>query len=264
MIISRANTPLSIQTRAVDDKKDTTKNNSKFNSLQASKAKRVIENPAGKLDGKDFLKLFLESLKSQDPTSPVETKDMMIQTAQLTTVETNVANKKALETVTQTLTKNSEYQSQFGLIPAIGKLATLKDATLKYDGSNLKDFDLYFENEPKSGSIAIIDKNKKKVREISLLQYKNALGETGEDESGRKIEDSKGVLSFSWNGRRDNGSKLPKGKYTIKAEYVGEDSKKHTVFLGTNVVESVKFENSEPFLKLGEKYTKFSDIGEIR
>lgn len=60
----------------------------------STKAKRVIENPDGKLDGNDFLKLFLESLKHQDPTSPVETKDMMAQTAQLTTVETNVAIKK--------------------------------------------------------------------------------------------------------------------------------------------------------------------------
>ncbi len=236
---------------------------STFNSLQSSKANRIIENPDGKLDGDDFLKLFLESLKHQDPTSPVETKDMMAQTAQLTTVETNVANKKALEAVTRTLTKSSEYQSQFGLLPAIGKLAVIKDDTLEYDGVNSKDFKLYFENPPSSGSIVISDSTGKKIREISLLQYKNEVGEVGEDENGLKIRDSEGMLSFTWDGKNNDGNKLAKGKYKIEADYTGKNAKVYNINLGTNIVESVKFENSEPFLKLGEKYVKFSEISEI-
>lgn len=236
----------------------------KFQNLQAKKEDRVVENPNGKLDGDDFLKLFLESLKHQDPTSPVETKDMMVQTAQLTTVETNVANRKALEAVTKTLTKSSEYQSQFGLLPAIGKLAILKDTAIAYDGKNDKDFQLYFENPPASGSIVITDNKDNKVREISLLQYKNETGNVGEDEKGLKIKDSKGMLSFTWDGRNDVGGKLLKGSYNISANYVGQDAKAHKINLGTNLVESVKFENSEPFLKLGDKYVKFSEVSEIK
>ena len=235
-----------------------------FNNLAAKKVQRTAENPKGKLDGNDFLKLFLESLKHQDPTSPVETKDMMAQTAQLTTVETNVANKKALEAVTSTLTKSSQYQSQFGLLPAIGKLAVVKNNAVKFDGQNSKDFQLYFENPPTSGSIVITDSKNNKVREISLLQYRNELGESGEDEKGLKIKDTTGILNFTWDGRRDNGSKLPKGEYSIKANYVGKDAKSHTISLGTNIVESVKFENAEPLLQLGGKYIKFSEINEIR
>ena len=235
-----------------------------FSNLAAKTTPRTVENPDGKLDGDDFLKLFLESLKYQDPTSPVETKDMMAQTAQLTTVETNVANKKALEAVTNTLTKSSQYQSQFGLLPAIGKLAIIKDDTVQYDGISDKDFQLYFENPPASGSIAIYDSNNNKVREISLLQYTNEVGEVGEDEKGLKIKDSTGMLSFTWDGRSDDGSKLAKGKYTIKANYVGQDAKSHNINLGTNIVESVKFDGTEPLLQLGGKYIKFSEVSEIR
>ena len=189
---------------------------------------------------------------------------MMAQTAQLTTVETNVANKKALEAVTATLTKSSQYQSQFGLLPAIGKLAVTKNDSVNYDGTNDQDFQLYFENPPASGSITITDSNNNKVREISLLQYKNDLGEVGEDEKGLKIKDSQGMLSFTWDGRKDNGGKLPVGEYKIKAEYVDQNAKTHKIKLGTNIVESVKFENAEPLLQLGGKYVKFSEVSEIK
>ena len=245
--------------RAIDDSLATPTYNP-----ASTKSARIVENPDGKLDGDDFLKLFLESLKHQDPTSPVETKDMMAQTAQLTTVETNVANKKALESITETLKSSSQYQSQFGVLPAIGKLASLKEAVVDFDGSNPKDFEIYFEDSPKSGSIIVTDSKGQKVREMSLLNYTNGSNQVGEDENGKKIEDSKGVLNFTWDGREDNGLKLPKGKYEIEAEYIGSDSKKHTIKIGTNIVESVKFENSEPYLKMGGDYVKFSNIGEIR
>lgn len=96
------------------------------------------------------------------------------------------------------------------------------------------------------------------------MKYVNETNQIGEDENGKKIEDSKGILKFIWDGRRDNGFKVAKGNYTIRAEYVGNDSKKHTVFLGSNIVESVQFKKSEPQLKMGDKYVAFSKIGEIR
>jgi flagellar basal-body rod modification protein FlgD len=261
MNINRATGTPYFQPRIVDN---LTKESEKFVSLKETKIKKVIENPKGKLDGNDFIKLFLESLKSQDPTSPVETKDMMVQTAQLTTVETNIANKEALEAVAKTLTKSSEYQSQFGLLPAIGKLAILKDSTVEYDGNNDVDFKLYFESEPQSGSISIFDKNNKKVKEISLLQYKNEMGKIGKDEDGQDIKDSKDMLSFIWDGRTDNGNKLTKDKYKIQANYLGKDGKSHNIEIGTNIVESIKFENAEPLLKLGANYVEFSKVHEIR
>ena len=235
-----------------------------FEALHAKKPKREIDNPRGQLGGDDFLKLFLESLKFQDPTSPVETKDMMVQTAQLTTVETNVANKKALEAVTKTLTQSSQYQAQFALLPAIGKMAITKLDTVNFDGSNPKDFKLYFESEPQAGSITIEDDKGNKIKELSLVNYINETGKEGEDEQGFKIKETKGMLSFTWNGTSDTGATTKKGNYKIFANYTGKDAKVHKINIGTSIVESVKFDKGQPLLKLGDKYVEFSQINEIR
>jgi len=239
-------------------------NKSAFFKAGQAKKEKQIDNPKGNLDGDDFLKLFLETLKYQDPTAPMKTQDMMIQTAQLTTVETNVANKKALEAVVKTLTSSTKYQSQFGLIPAIGKLAVTKDTSVKFDGLLNSDFELYFKEMPKSGNITIKDKAGQTVKNISIGEYKNRNGVLNEDENGRKIKESKGTMSFTWDGNDDRGVKVATGDYFISASYVGKNSKVYTVDLGTNIIESVKFDAGMPYLKLGSKYIPFSKVSEVK
>ena len=54
----------------------------------------IVSNPKSELTSDDFMKLFLTELQYQDPTSPMETKDMLEQTSQLTQLKTNDDLKK--------------------------------------------------------------------------------------------------------------------------------------------------------------------------
>lgn len=61
------------------------------NGAVGSTSKAATQAMNGVLGKDDFMKMFLASLKFQDPMSPMETKDMMAQMSQLTMVE-SVAN----------------------------------------------------------------------------------------------------------------------------------------------------------------------------
>lgn len=59
-----------------------------------------------------FLQLLVAQLKNQDPSSPMDQKDMMAQMAQFTSVEQLTNLTKAMET----LTFNSQFSQSVGLI----------------------------------------------------------------------------------------------------------------------------------------------------
>ncbi|BCD51824.1 hypothetical protein NHP194022_14950 [Helicobacter suis] len=54
------------------------------------------------------MKLFLEQLKNQDPTAPMETDKIISQTAQLSQVEMQEENKKAMKEVADAMQSTKE------------------------------------------------------------------------------------------------------------------------------------------------------------
>ena len=94
----------------------------------------IISNPKGELTSDDFMKLFLTELQYQDPTSPMETKDMLEQTSQLTQLKTNDDLKNSLNKLTSQLNSSTQFNS----ISMIGKLAdTGEDGFSVTDAKNL-------------------------------------------------------------------------------------------------------------------------------
>lgn len=81
------------------------------NSLARQQASAAGTNQIA--DQKDmFLKLLVAQLKNQDPSSPMDQKDMMAQMAQFSQVEQSANMVKAV----QTLTSNSAVANSIGLI----------------------------------------------------------------------------------------------------------------------------------------------------
>ena len=75
------------------------------------------------LSNEDFMKLFLTQLQNQDPTKPMDTQSMLDQTMQMSTIEANNTNIKALESM-----KNSFNSSQMlGSVDLIGKHIDIGD-----------------------------------------------------------------------------------------------------------------------------------------
>ena len=223
-----------------------------------------VDNPNGALDSDSFLKLFIATLKNQSVDSTTDIKEIMQYTASMTTVQTNNANREALESVVETLKANSDYKSQFGLLPAIGKMAITKLNTLKFDGKNKTEFTVFTPEVMKNASMQITSLTGAIVKEIPLDEYVNYKGTVGEDESGNDLHKTKGLLNLSWDGTNTSGTFAEKNGYRVKINYQDESGANKELNLGEYKVQSVKFKEGVPYLNVGNLDVELSDILELR
>jgi len=201
-----------------------------------------VFNPKSQLDKDAFLKLFIKELEMQDPTDPMDTDKMLEQTSYLTTLEMNNNMQKTLNKLASQL-----YQTQnLNTISAIGKMADTGQRYINVtDDDNSKSFELYFGNDISSGNVIIKDKNGNIIRKFPLEAH------------------TKGILSFDWDLKDDNGQRVKSDTYEVTAEYTSPDGKTHKTALGAYPIESIKFEDGEAYAKLGSSYIPFNKIKEI-
>lgn len=239
------------------------------------------------LSNEAFMRLFLEQLKNQDPTSPMETQEILTQTAQLTQVEAQEKMKKAMEDMTTTMksmqeTNQSTIEAQkklvetqqkmletmgtlsnsikdssildgYNTVGMIGNIAETAFTALKVEKNEPINFELYFDEpiDPTKGSpkVTITDKDNKVVREIDLAE-KNPDGTY-------KYQGKQGYVAFEWDTRNNKGEFMGKGEYTVKAEYNldANTNKYKGTQLGRGEVQSILFEQGVPYVKLGDNLT---------
>ena len=203
----------------------------------------VIENPGSVLDKDSFMKLLLVELQYQDPTEPMDSEKILSQTSQLATLESASNTNKAMEELVDRLNNNMD----MGALSAIGKMASLGSNAITLQESGAAQFEIYFQEEIKSGNMTIVDKDGKTVREIDLD------GQAGKD----------GVLAFEWDGFSDNGEQLPAGYYSVKSEYLDANDLQQETQFGIYPVESVRYEDGSPMMKLGSSYVPMEYIAEF-
>lgn len=215
--------------------------NSNIQTDTKNSSDNTVINPKSILGKDDFMKLLLTELKYQDPTSPMDTEKMLTQTSQLATLESADNTKKALEKLTSQLSASAN----LGIVGAIGKMASLGKDTIFVSKDNNPSFDLYFKHDIQSGTVTIKDINGNVVKTLTL-----------QPQSG-------GVLNFAWDGTNDNGERVPEGEYSISANYSDGSSGSYSTTYGTFPIESVKFDNGNALLKLGNHYFPLSQVKEI-
>lgn len=215
----------------------------KNNAFNTTEPKRNIANEKGVLDKDAFLKLLLTQLKYQDPTSPMETDKMLSQTADLTVVESQKNIAKAIEEMSKRITTSVD----FNLVGIVGKIADTgkNKLTLSSDGQ-AKEFSLYFPDDYTKGTLTIKDANGQQVYSESFNKG------------------SEGNKKFTWNGKKSNGEDAKIGTYSVKANYTTKDGKQKSVSLGVYKIDSIKFTEKGPLLKLGENYMSYKEIKEIK
>jgi flagellar basal-body rod modification protein FlgD len=190
----------------------------------------------------DFLKLLLLQMKYQDPTSPMETEQILQQTSQLATLEASTNTNKALETLASSLTSSMQYSG----ISAIGRIADTGSNAVVLEKGKSVDFQLYFPDGVKTGKVNILDKNGKTLRSIDV-------GAT-----------DAGVAKYTWDGKDTGGSRLDEGIYYVESAYTKTDGTTATSRVGTYPIESIKFDSGKTYAKLGSSYVDFSTIKEVR
>lgn len=257
-----------------------------YNKAQSGKPKK---NP-NELDNDAFMKLFLEQLKNQDPTSPMETDKIITQTAQLTQVEmqeqtkqtmievadamksTQATNeelrsfqndmKTTLEALLASINKNSESSvdnnsnvltsSPYNSINMIGKIVETKVNGLNVEEGKDIDFELYFDEN--------IDISKGRPTIMIFNENKELVREF--DISA--YNGMGGYLRFSWDSRDSLGNALPSGAYNVIANYNQNlDGNFNVARLGRGEIQSVIFSDGKPHLRLGELIVPLEDALEF-
>lgn len=250
-----------------------------YNEAQKNKKK---DDP-NKLDNTAFMRLFLEQLKNQDPTSPMETDKIITQTAQLTQVEMQEQTKQTMievaEAMKSTKATNEELKNlqadikvalenlitQLGTgdkiqssthstngLDMIGKIAETKINGLNIVQNQRSDFELYFDEAidiskgiPK---IFVSNESGEIVREIDISDY-----------NGKS-----GYLHFSFDSKSNNGESLPSGAYNITAQYnFKQDGSYNLARIGRGEVQSVIFDNGKAHLRMGEIIAPLEDALEF-
>lgn len=242
----------------------------------AQAEKKKNQRNINELDNDAFMKLFLEQLKNQDPTAPMETDKIITQTAQLTQVEMMEQNKKTMVEVADAMKSTKEVNEElkkfqeafkesleglnkgmddgakasnsmtqmasFNTVAMIGKIAETDIFGIDLQEGGEAKFSLYFD-EPIDTSkghptISILDKDNNLISTIDLS-----------DKNGES-----GYIDFVWNGEKKGGKKASAGKYNIKAEYNldQKSGKYHESRIGRGEVQSVIFQEGKPYLRMGE------------
>jgi len=207
-------------------------------------------NPKGILGKDDFLTLLLTQLQQQDPTEPTDSEKILTQTSQLATLEASENTNKSLQELNATLNNSLTNANQYATISSIGKIADLGGNSIILDQEAMKqngdiEFEVYFHNDIKVGTLAISDRDGNIVKTINLE------------------EGAKGTYGFQWDGSSNSGTALDDGQYSVTATYVDQNNVPYGTRMGYYPIESVKFDKEKTFMKLGSAYVGLSDVREI-
>lgn len=150
----------------------------------------------------DFMKLLMVQLQNQDPLNPMDHKEFSAQLAQFGSLEqlTNIG------TGIEKLQTGMGGEAKLQAVGMIGKSvqASGKEATLV--AGEPMSMKLNSSEDGRPVKVSIFDGEGKLVREMPI----NA-----------KLDKD----SFVWDGKSNDGVKLPEGKYTFKVAAVGADGK---------------------------------------
>lgn len=198
-------------------------------------------NPNGILGKDDFMQLLLTQLQYQDPTEPMDSDKILQQTSELAALESSENTRNALEELSASLLSSQK----FSTVSAIGKIADTGDNGVTLPESGSASFDLYFPSDAQSGSISISDSDGNIVKTIAVKDL------------------SKGTYNYEWNGVSDGNAAMEAGEYSVTATYVDGSGNTQGTQVGRYPIESIKFEDGEPYAKMGSSYVSFDSIQEV-
>jgi flagellar basal-body rod modification protein FlgD len=154
------------------------------------------------LGGTNFLTLMLAQLKNQDPTSPVDSNQFLNQLASLSTVQGITQLNTSFGALSTSLVSSQALQASSLL--GHQALVASSTATLAANGSVSGAVDV-----PQTTTQAVVDIADAAgalVRQINLGAQ------------------AAGTANFSWDGKLQDGSQAPAGRYTLSAQFAGAAS----------------------------------------
>lgn len=168
----------------------TDKAKAKTGVAEDSNSQGLTSSSAALADQDVFLKLYIEQLKNQDPTSPQETGDMVSQMAQFSSLEQLTSMTNQMESMSQSLISSQALTAS----TLVGSYVYVEqDAATVMDGSATF-VRTEFTDDSVANTLSIYDSSGNLVRSVSLT-----------DEE------------FVWDGRNAEGDVVDDGRYRFIA-----------------------------------------------
>lgn len=191
----------------------------------------------------DFLKLFIEQLKNQDPMKPTDATAMLQQLSQLTQVEqayntnTNLTNLLVAQNNANTMTS----------VSFIGKTVKASGNSVSFDGTLPSSLQFNLSVPTTDSAIAITDSVGRIVRTAT---------------AGAQAA---GDGSFTWDGLDNSGAVLPAGAYnfTVTGTTAAGASIAATTYTAGRI-DGVALTNGNPSLTIGAASVLLADVISIK
>lgn len=190
------------------------------------------------LNKDDFLKLFIEQLKNQDPLNPQDSSQFISQMAQLTQVEQSYNTNTNLQSLISAVNSASSMNST----SFIGKTIMASGNSLYSSGTG-SPVAFNLPAATTATTVTISDASGKAVRTLTL----------GANPSGDNF--------VKWDGTGDNGTALPAGVYTFSVSGKASDG---STIAGTTYttgkVDSISLKGGSPVLQIGPLQIPISSV----
>lgn len=212
--------------------------NSVTSTTDTSAAAAAMKKSIG-MNKDDFLKLFIEQLKYQDPLKPTDASAMLQQLSQLTQVEqayntnTNLANLLAAQNNSNTMTS----------VSFIGKTVKANGNYTSFDGASPASLQFNLTVPTTAAAVTIKDSAGQVVRTMTVGAQ------------------AAGDGSFTWDGRDNSGAVLPAGAYNFSV--TGTTAAGASIAATTYIagrIDGVAFVNGSPTLTVGAASVSLADV----
>lgn len=216
---------------------------SAINGQGASTGSAAAVTQNQQISQQQFLTLFIEQLKNQDPLSPMQPDQLTAQLAQFSSLEQLTGINTRLDTLTGA-TKQTTSSAMLGLL---GKQVSVNDGSLPIAGGKIPRVTYQLGETAQRVTATVRDANGKAVRVVELGQQ-NA-----------------GVHDFVFDGRDGQDTLLPDGAYKVEIAATAVGAKAPTTVPLTTLatVDGVDLSGDSPVLIVGGQRIPFDQVTEV-
>jgi|GEM_PF-189929 len=201
-----------------------------------------IKAPKNKLDKDDFLRLFVEQLKHQDPLNPYDGAELATKLAQFNSVEQLMAVNKSLAD----MSSSQATDKAIAMTDFIGKELAIRGGRLRMENGRPSESEYVLNNAASNATLEVRDETGRIVHEQEL---------------GSRLE---GKHKINWDGKNKNGIPLANGVYTynvlardMNGESIPVDIKSKVKVIGVDIMDK----DGMVFTDYGR--VKFTDVQSI-